>query len=501
MVTIPLLSKEHLEKDIYRKISIINYLVEHPLCTISDLCGLLDVSENTIRNDLQAIKLDLPENWEIHITKGHGISITKPIDQTLSILSSQLWSETLIFKTIFLLLREDTITINELTERLFANARNIKTVLAHLEMRLSSYGLVLQRAPLQIVGTEIAIRYFFFDHIQYFFGNESWRLDTLNKEIPYIDFMKNAADLLEVKYNCSIPIHHKWDYILYICIMIYRNVYQHKIQFRQGIDDFMQSIPEFYIAKDIMDLLVLTFPEISFNNGDTYHITFPLLSNVEIQTYLGPEIPKTMQVLAKQFQLDTITTEFILNLGKTTDIALTSPQTYTVMRKKIQLQLLKYLINFSFPGFVQNELTEDLTLATAIKIAYQPLIKTYNLPELYNTDIVDIISIIHNEQLIKRNKKNILIIMSGGQVAEETIRTLLASYLGESYFFEISNESLSSTLANQQHLYHAIISDITASADITTPMLSIHNQPTKIELQNIVNFLLLDMFESIENGA
>ena len=48
------------EKDLFRKITILENLLHHPQMTTKDLALQLQVSQRTIFNDLQGVRLDLP---------------------------------------------------------------------------------------------------------------------------------------------------------------------------------------------------------------------------------------------------------------------------------------------------------------------------------------------------------------------------------------------------------------------------------------------------------
>ena len=61
------------EKDIFRKITILENLLHHPQMTTKDLA--LQVSQRTIFNDLQGVRLDLPPDWQLVADGNQGLTL------------------------------------------------------------------------------------------------------------------------------------------------------------------------------------------------------------------------------------------------------------------------------------------------------------------------------------------------------------------------------------------------------------------------------------------
>ncbi len=81
------------EKDIRRHVSLVEQLLNHTKITVNELAEIIGTTERTIFSDLQSIRSQLPEGWDI-ISDQAGISL----QNQQNLLTNDLWE--IFFQTI-----------------------------------------------------------------------------------------------------------------------------------------------------------------------------------------------------------------------------------------------------------------------------------------------------------------------------------------------------------------------------------------------------------------
>lgn len=61
------------EKEVRRKITILETLINSPLVTTKELAQKMAVSQRTVFNDLQSLRLELPKDWELDSDGSNGV--------------------------------------------------------------------------------------------------------------------------------------------------------------------------------------------------------------------------------------------------------------------------------------------------------------------------------------------------------------------------------------------------------------------------------------------
>ena len=88
-----LMKKIITEKDIRRHVSLVEQLLNHTKITVNELAEIIGTTERTIFSDLQSIRSQLPEGWDI-ISDQAGISL----QNQQNLLTNDLWE--IFFKQI-----------------------------------------------------------------------------------------------------------------------------------------------------------------------------------------------------------------------------------------------------------------------------------------------------------------------------------------------------------------------------------------------------------------
>lgn len=146
-----------------RQFQLLEFLEEQSDWVSSQQIGqFLNVSNKTVQNDLQDLKILLPERWEIITQKGRGILLNSPRIET--VISTFKHNELdLLYEAIDALVHEQFQTLRQLSERLYASTTLTNTTLEQIERFIEKYHLTLHRNPYYIDGNEGMMRLFIFD--------------------------------------------------------------------------------------------------------------------------------------------------------------------------------------------------------------------------------------------------------------------------------------------------------------------------------------------------
>ncbi|HDZ1822746.1 TPA: capsule synthesis transcriptional regulator AcpA, partial [Bacillus anthracis] len=147
-----------MEKDISRKIDLLNILIEEKRWfTLFELEKNLNCSSKTIRKDISIINDLLPKTIFIHSKKGKGVKLSLPQNQSISEAISNLLKKSLTFLAIQQLLEERSNTVTSLADKLYLPISSTNIVLKRVSKYIKKFGLSLEKKPLRIVGDEFQI--------------------------------------------------------------------------------------------------------------------------------------------------------------------------------------------------------------------------------------------------------------------------------------------------------------------------------------------------------
>ncbi|MHC5218371.1 helix-turn-helix domain-containing protein [Enterococcus sp. LJL128] len=179
------------EKDIRRKITILEKLINHQQLTAKELAEELQVSERTVFNDLQSLRMELPEGWQLEADGNSGLSLVSDNLGTVN----EVW-EFFMKDSIGILIVKELLTVKEVPVQSFLNDKGLsyetlKRQVGKLNKALKSIHLQinLSQSAFEWVGEESSIRVFYhrllvpFTHDSFFFEDYSIH------ERHYIDFL------------------------------------------------------------------------------------------------------------------------------------------------------------------------------------------------------------------------------------------------------------------------------------------------------------------------
>lgn len=180
------------EKDLLRQILLLEELSNHKVVTAKALASSIQTTERTVFSDIQYIREQLPNGWEIE-ADSNGLSLLKKDSQ----LTNQLW-ESFLPLSIGVHLIKQLFFAKEIATQAFLQDSGIsfETLKRHVKKinrGLKPYNIRIQvnTKKARLSGSEISIRVFFhrlllpFTHNNYFF--EDYRIH----ESHYLSFLQS----------------------------------------------------------------------------------------------------------------------------------------------------------------------------------------------------------------------------------------------------------------------------------------------------------------------
>ena len=189
-----LMKKIITEKDIRRHVSLVEQLLNHTKITVNELAEIIGTTERTIFSDLQSIRSQLPEGWDI-ISDQAGISL----QNQQNLLTNDLWEiffkQSVSVELLKNLLFTKKVAVPDFLADHGLSYGTLKRHVTKINQRLASYDLQidLTKYTACILGKERAIRTFYhrllipFTHNNYFFEDYSIH------ESHYFQFLRNLS--------------------------------------------------------------------------------------------------------------------------------------------------------------------------------------------------------------------------------------------------------------------------------------------------------------------
>lgn len=144
-----------------RKITILNLLLESELpILISELAEICEVSQKTLRRDIQALSKLFPDSLILE-NSSLILNISTDMNPILSYIEEEV-KNNILFSIV-----EDTFygrseTIDYLSEKFFIAESTLRKYLSVLKEVLEDFDLTLNLSPIEILGDEVNARYFYF---------------------------------------------------------------------------------------------------------------------------------------------------------------------------------------------------------------------------------------------------------------------------------------------------------------------------------------------------
>ncbi|PFJ18210.1 capsule biosynthesis protein [Bacillus cereus] len=284
------------ESDIKRKIHILELIsAEKRWYTYTEISQAINASNKTIKKDLAYIQEFLPRTWSIMIKKGYGVQIEMPFYTSIQEMISLFFRESLTFKILDSIFRNEESTVHSLAENLYIQPNKIVNILKKIEKEISQFGLEIKKNPVRIVGAEAKIIYMFAKLYSSTYLNDEWpfqqRKEIINKCITEIE-----------KYlNIILTVDSKHQFSYFIAILLIRKKQGYKIKLANPFSKFNINTPlynkvslfvenvknDFSTSFSIYEKIMITIIIKSLD----YRFKYPLKEkNQEIQLFQQQEI-------------------------------------------------------------------------------------------------------------------------------------------------------------------------------------------------------------------
>lgn len=151
------------DKQYKRQMRLLNYLKKvHSSVSIPELSRELACSAPTLRNDIKALNLKMPEKFIIKYQEREGITFTYPEWSSIDFCIMELAKQSLSFQLIDNIFRQRNFSFHQAMEQLFISESTLRKTIHHMNHVLKEYRIAISPVDLQFTGQEIDIRLFLF---------------------------------------------------------------------------------------------------------------------------------------------------------------------------------------------------------------------------------------------------------------------------------------------------------------------------------------------------
>ncbi|WP_088071716.1 BglG family transcription antiterminator [Gottfriedia luciferensis] len=480
-----------MEKSTKRRLQIIDILSKQDKWfKTEELAKKLSCTEKTIRNDIQAINLNLPKGWQIETIKGKGIYIKKPLSSSINQIRSLYVKNSLRFKAIMYIQFKQIKSIADLSLALFTQQSAVYPILDRVEELLNSYQLQLKRGPLEIVGREFEIRLLGCDILDALFShsNQEWPLEAFS----YKDLKKIVTSTTN-KFKLFLYPSTTKKYVYLLGTMLFRIDKKIELDLSERKLNTILESDFFNISNEICDklenqyqhsismnerlaftLLISTLPYYSFDEMEKDEF-FNLYRNQKTPYY--KELHNLVDILEEQTRIPLNKDEEFL---------------YTFQDQFKRYSLLLYSIDkkepsYSLDRYVHNQYPE---LFKRVQEAFKIWTKKYSYPEITKDKLAKVTL---NIQASKINtsfvKKKVLLLTSNGPAVYRYIRTKLIKDFGHKIDIILPEQGeFESEMINELDI-DFIISDFQLEGEVNHPLIIIEPVLTQRDVHQITRFI------------
>lgn len=165
-----------------RQLEIVEYLLESDgWTTVADLAEIFDYSTRNIKSDISELKEKFSE---LQFETGYlGIRLKKDSETGIQSIYRKILNETLFYKILEKIFFDETLTIDELSEKFFVSSstvyRSITQIHEHFEKHYQCY---IETNPCRLVGNEQNIRLFYRTYFSEKYTILGWPFKTIDEK-------------------------------------------------------------------------------------------------------------------------------------------------------------------------------------------------------------------------------------------------------------------------------------------------------------------------------
>lgn len=198
------------EKDLQRKITILENLISHQTMTTKELAGELSVSQRTIFNDLQTLRFELPEEWQLTADGNEGVALNAKRPAQIHEVWEFFMRDSLTMQLLKALLTKKSVSLTDFCHENGVSAETLKRQLGKLNRELQGVSLQItsRGGLLQWSGAESTIRIFYhrlllpFTHQHFFFDDYAVHQSNYQSFLRGLPRKKLVVDTEEIFGTC-----------------------------------------------------------------------------------------------------------------------------------------------------------------------------------------------------------------------------------------------------------------------------------------------------------
>lgn len=385
-----------LDNSIKRKIAILNFcLTSSSPVFFSDLADYCNVSKKTIISDIDILTSDLPSSLQVIDSNNH---LTLKIVGNLSLIKNYIYELTKhnpLFSIIEYLYEGKYITLASISEYFFVAESTARKYLTTLNTVLQEFDLTLSITPIEIMGNEINIRYFFFK----FFQPSGSSRTPFKEHVNLYNTLRNLVG----KYNFVLDLDfHR--------LVEWFEITNHRISQNKGVkfdETLLDSYSNSFTFSTIKNAIKEEFQDDLFGQINDHEILFSLLVSFDCIIYDNDGFFFINEYFDNLKEFDKITSSFFSR----TNLPFSAN-----MELKIKLQAylmnLKNLANLSpllHKKDPQIKKLVEKNFPDSLQIWYQILIEDGKF--IYPYDVAVSLTLITETK--KNRKKRILLSITG----------------------------------------------------------------------------------------
>lgn len=226
-----------------RKVIILSSILEAEYdVSLSELASNCNVSIKTIKRDLDSLLEDLPNT--LLLKENSLVSLEQFCNRdSITEYINLLMQDNVLFSIIERNFHGKPETIESVAEIFFLAESTVRKYLTVLKKILKGYGLSLSLSPIELVGSEINIRYFYFQY----FSQSSY--DTLVKtEIQNVDVYNKLRNIFS-QYQISLNLNYR-RLVEWLIIIDKRISQECFVHFDEATREKYMSLKSFFEVKN-----------------------------------------------------------------------------------------------------------------------------------------------------------------------------------------------------------------------------------------------------------
>lgn len=201
-----------INKHTVRSLKILSFLQRAPFLTLNDLADITSSSDRTTLTDIQKIREYFSTTINLKSTNfGYNLEILSTEEYIEK--KRALLDEEPLFKILESIFFNDCLSLNEWSELLYTTESTLNKQLSSIQGILSEYQIVLSRAPINFIGSEINIRQFFHD---FYYESDI----TPHTVLPSITIQDVSSTLIQNTFfkEYSYITYTEFNYIMFITL-------------------------------------------------------------------------------------------------------------------------------------------------------------------------------------------------------------------------------------------------------------------------------------------